>query len=130
MPPKAPGSSSGLFPVIHCNQEIPCDPCVSVCPKDFIFIDGQDIRKIPEFTARAACTGCQRCLVTLSWTGYYSGRFPQRFDNPIVSIPYELNRGSFLSGDEVEVVDTEGLSLGKLRVAKILTRARMIARLL
>ncbi|HID89996.1 MAG TPA: FAD-dependent oxidoreductase, partial [Anaerolineae bacterium] len=37
-----PEVEEGVFPVIHCAQEIPCDPCTSVCPNDCIIIEGDD----------------------------------------------------------------------------------------
>ena len=26
-----PQENIGVFPIIHCTQEIPCDPCASLC---------------------------------------------------------------------------------------------------
>ncbi|MHA1200444.1 MAG: 2Fe-2S iron-sulfur cluster-binding protein, partial [Candidatus Heimdallarchaeaceae archaeon] len=33
-----PIKEEGVYPVFHCNQEIPCNPCTSVCPKELIVI--------------------------------------------------------------------------------------------
>jgi sarcosine oxidase, subunit alpha len=34
-----PPAQSGVHPVFHCAQEIPCNPCTSVCPQQLIHID-------------------------------------------------------------------------------------------
>ena len=44
-----PENPSGVFPVFHCSQEIPCNPCTSVCPQHAIRIEGDDIMGLPEF---------------------------------------------------------------------------------
>jgi sarcosine oxidase, subunit alpha len=37
-------ASSGVHPVFHCAQAIPCNPCASVCPQHLIHVDEDDIR--------------------------------------------------------------------------------------
>ena len=32
-PRNYPAEETGVFPVLHCVQEIPCDPCTTVCPQ-------------------------------------------------------------------------------------------------
>ncbi|HET89855.1 MAG TPA: FAD-dependent oxidoreductase, partial [Chloroflexi bacterium] len=39
-----PEVEEGVFPVLHCAQEIPCNPCTSVCPQGAIVMEGEDIR--------------------------------------------------------------------------------------
>jgi NADPH-dependent 2,4-dienoyl-CoA reductase/sulfur reductase-like enzyme len=46
-PEVTPVQESSVFPVLHCVQEIPCDPCTTVCKQDLIYIDANDIRKLP-----------------------------------------------------------------------------------
>ena len=33
---KPPAREEGVFPIFHCYQEVPCNPCASVCPVDAI----------------------------------------------------------------------------------------------
>ncbi len=59
----APTQNAGsVFPVMHCRQEIPCDPCASVCPYGLIQIDSLNIRSLPQYSARddKNCIACER----------------------------------------------------------------------
>lgn len=57
---KLPDRESGVFPVIHCLQEIPCDPCSAVCPRKLIEVDRVDIRKTPVYQEENGCMWLQR----------------------------------------------------------------------
>ena len=52
---------TGITPVIHCNQEIPCNPCVSVCKQGVITIPGDSLLGKPEI-ANNKCIGCNKCV--------------------------------------------------------------------
>ncbi len=54
----AASAEVGVFPVIHCTQEIPCNPCTAVCPNDLIEMDRTDIRLLPSFVAEKGGKGC------------------------------------------------------------------------
>ena len=45
--------------IIECIQEIPCDPCVAICPVSSISM--KDINDIPKIDYNK-CTGCKRCV--------------------------------------------------------------------
>ncbi len=49
-------------PLIHCLQEIPCNPCETVCPVHAITLNPRrgNIMDIPEYTGE--CTGCMKCV--------------------------------------------------------------------
>jgi len=117
-------SSGGVFPVFHCEQEIPCNPCTSVCPRGLIRIDEDDIRRIPKFIADelgAACVGCERCVTIcpgLAITLVDRREDPER---PIVTIPFEFEPDRVAVGDEVVVLDTAGGSLGSVPVTEVKT---------
>jgi len=60
---KMPDLPEGVLPVFHCSQEIPCDPCSTLCPQHLIFIDQQDIRSTPKFVQdNFACKACLNVL--------------------------------------------------------------------
>ena len=50
--PALKNHESPVYPVLHCRQEIPCDPCVTVCPKRSIKLVGDSIMTVPEFSGR------------------------------------------------------------------------------
>jgi len=113
----------GVFPVLHCHQEIPCNPCTSVCPNRLIHIDSDDIRKLPEYREKAAdgCTGCQKCVVICPALAVTLVDYRKDAEFPSVTIPYEFLGESISEGDRVLAVDEEGEELGQVEVVK--TRA-------
>ena len=121
----APGgctSDGGVYPVLHCQQEIPCNPCASVCPQGLIRIDEDDIRSLPRFIADevgAACIGCERCVTVCP--GLAITLVDGRDDpaNPLITIPFEYGPDRLAIGDEVEVLDTVGDLLGTASVAEL-----------
>jgi sarcosine oxidase, subunit alpha len=122
-----PEAGSGVFPVLHCLQEIPCNPCSAVCPSELIRVDSADIRHRPRFlgTARGkACVGCASCVAVcpgLAITLVDYRKDPRR---PTVTLPYELSRDRIAVGDRVAVLDTVGEPLGTAEVSGIRTLPR------
>lgn len=113
-------AAEGLYPVFHCNQEIPCNPCSSICPKGLIFIENSDIRAIPAFTGNETdCVGCEKCITICPGLAITLLDFRADSQNPIVSIPYEFNYEMTPDTGKVTVLDTEGLVLGDLDVVKV-----------
>jgi ferredoxin len=112
-----PEIATGVSPVIHCTQEIPCDPCASICPQGLIYIDRRDIRQVPTFLGNNYCCGvCERCVAICPGLAITLVDYRNNPDLPTVSIPFEFARGSIAEGDTITVTDTEGTALGKLEV--------------
>jgi NADPH-dependent 2,4-dienoyl-CoA reductase/sulfur reductase-like enzyme/ferredoxin len=115
-----PEVSTGVMPVIHCTQEIPCNPCSSLCPHGLIYVDTKDIRQIPSFLGNSyCCEACERCVAGcpgLAITLVDSRGNP---DMPLVSIPYEFTREEIRKSDMVTVLDTEGTPLARLEVLSV-----------
>jgi len=118
-----PEDSGDVFPVLHCSQEIPCNPCTSVCSQGAIYIDPEDIRKVPDYIAQQLgkeCIACEKCInvcpglaITLvDMRGAVNG-------SVFVTIAYEFDRGSIQKGDVVTVTDTTGTVLGNVEVARV-----------
>jgi len=117
-----PDMEEGAFPVLHCNQEIPCNPCASVCPYNLITINSSDIRKNPVFLGSRngkKCIGCERCVVVCPGLAVTLVDFRKDPKMPTVTIPYELLEGTVKAEDRVIVVDTEGKELGKVEVMSV-----------
>jgi NADPH-dependent 2,4-dienoyl-CoA reductase/sulfur reductase-like enzyme/Fe-S-cluster-containing hydrogenase component 2/bacterioferritin-associated ferredoxin len=112
-----------VFPVMHCRQEIPCDPCSSVCPKNLIQIDPLDIRSLPEFcpTDEKNCIACERCVAICPGLAITLVDFRKDPEHPTVSIPLEFSEQYIDIGDRVPVTDVDGMVLGQFPV--IHTRA-------
>ncbi len=122
VPERTPGPESGVFPVLHCNQEIPCDPCTGVCPNDLIEIDKSDIRLLPSFVAEKAgkgCTGCEKCVAICPGLAITLVDYRKDADFPTVAIPFEFLKDTLKTGDSVVVEDTEGNALGRVEVGAV-----------
>ncbi len=109
-PPQLP-----VFPVIHCVQEIPCDPCASVCPLGLIGVDPQDIRQPPRFTGEKPCSGCGRCVAFCPGLAITLVDFRKNPENPTVSVPWEFVDVP-TPGTRVLAVDAQGAPLGEAEV--------------
>lgn len=110
-----------VFPVIHCTQEIPCDPCASVCPKHLIHIDKVDIRNVPSFCPEGekVCIGCERCVAVCPGLAITLVDYRKDNNYPTVTIPLEFNADNFKEDDYVTVTNTEGEPLASLPITKI-----------
>jgi len=144
-PPRLESIKTGaIMPVIHCIQEIPCNPCTSVCPTKSIYLekDSNDITQCRDIHTEictngskenavfsimglpvyhGSCIGCGKCinicpglaisLVDLRHCGEQG--------MPTVSLPYEILNQNISRGDDIDVVDIDGISLGVYKVVDI-----------
>jgi sarcosine oxidase, subunit alpha len=110
--------ASGVFPVFHCSQEIPCNPCTSVCPQHAIRIEGDDLMGLPEFTGDQ-CDACERCVAICPGLALTLVDLRKGDDHAIVTIPYEFTAATLKKGDTVTVLDTEGVMLGNVEVTRV-----------
>lgn len=115
-----PDVNDGVMPIIHCSQEIPCDPCSSICPQGLIYIDKSDIRAVPKFLGNSYCCGvCEKCVTICPGLAITLVDYQGNPDQPIVSIPYEFHFGLLKEGDTITVTDTTGNALGELEIHEI-----------
>lgn len=104
-----PTMNSGVMPVIHCRQEIPCDPCVYLCPKGFFLIDENDIRTIPVFTSDSQhCIGCERCVAGCPGMAITLVDYRKNAEMAHISIAVELTKDFLKIQDSVFLTDVDG----------------------
>jgi len=113
-----PEREDGVFPVLHCAQEIPCNPCTSVCSQGCIVVGGDDIRGLPEYVGDG-CIGCEKCVAICPALAITLVDYRQDRAAPTVTIPYEFLGRTIHEGDVVTVLDTEGGILGNVEVTKV-----------
>lgn len=111
----------GVFPVFHCMQEIPCNPCANVCPKDLIFIDEKDIRHLPHFDADRVdeCIACGRCVSVCPGLAISLVDFRKRSGTALVTLPVEQDNSEIAVGKSIHATDTDGTILGEFVIEKI-----------
>jgi sarcosine oxidase subunit alpha len=108
------------FPVLHCVEEIPCDPCRTVCPEGSITLvpNRGDILDVPTFSGE--CTGCLKCVAICPGLAItLVSDYDERESTAQVTIPFELIP-HFDVDDEITLTDTEGEIVGNGTVRKIL----------
>ncbi len=115
--PAAKDHDKPVYPVLHCRQEIPCNPCVTVCPKKSIKLSGESIMNTPKFTGD--CIGCYKCLLICPGLAITIVDYRKDKENPTVAIPFEIGRGLVKKGDRVRLTGWEGKDLGEAEVVDV-----------
>lgn len=115
-----PRQNKGVIPVLHCFQEIPCNPCSALCSQGLIKISTTDIRKVPEFIGTSeSCKGCLKCVIGCPGLAITLVDYRHDPDLPLVTIPFEFGEERIKKGDFVIVTDTEGFELDDLEVLAV-----------
>ncbi|MEI7529356.1 MAG: FAD-dependent oxidoreductase [Elusimicrobiota bacterium] len=115
--PALKNHESPVYPVLHCRQEIPCNPCVTVCPKKSIKLAGESIMAVPKFSGE--CIGCFKCLIICPGLAVTLVDYRKDKNSPAVAVPFEIGRGLVKKGDTVNLTDCEGADLGKAEVTDV-----------
>jgi NADPH-dependent 2,4-dienoyl-CoA reductase/sulfur reductase-like enzyme/Fe-S-cluster-containing hydrogenase component 2/bacterioferritin-associated ferredoxin len=119
-----PAAEEGVFPVFHCTQEVPCNPCTSVCPQQAIRTENDTLTGLPYFVDSAACTGCAGCVAVCPGLAVTLVDYRKDPEHPLVVLPYEVWREKVAVGQSVPVTDVEGAILGYYAVEKVKTRKK------
>jgi sarcosine oxidase, subunit alpha len=117
-----PAAEDGVFPVFHCSQEIPCNPCTSVCPQELIWIDPADIRGVPEYLGPARgeeCLGCEKCVVICPGLAVTLVDYRMEPSHPTVTMAWEFPADSVVVGQQLVALDDEGAVIGTAEVTDI-----------
>jgi Fe-S-cluster-containing hydrogenase component 2/bacterioferritin-associated ferredoxin len=127
---RKPGSTAGLeievppsrlFPVIRCIQEIPCDPCIHVCPKDMIKMKGDPVFGLPE-VVKDECTGCTMCVAACPGLAITLVDMRSEEETASVVVPFELLEEVVVEDREVDAVDIDGNFVCRAAVERVARR--------
>ena len=121
---KPPPSEKGVFPVFHCYQEVPCNPCTSVCPAGAIKTEGDRLTGLPFMEDLDRCTGCAACAAICPGLSITLVDYRDDPRHPLVTFPYEAWRDRVRVGQKVPVTDIEGAVLGHYAVEKVTSRKK------
>lgn len=109
---------TGVFPVIHCIQEIPCNPCTTVCPTNSIHTEDGGLMSLPVYYGN--CIGCYKCVLICPGLAITLVDYRKDKENPLVTIPYEVFNIPKTEGEEIELMDIEGNSLGFYTIISVI----------
>ncbi|MCD4817193.1 MAG: FAD-dependent oxidoreductase [Candidatus Cloacimonetes bacterium] len=112
-----PTEKVGIYPVIHCLQEIPCNPCTTVCPTNSINIENNEIMGIPFYKGK--CIGCNKCVLICPGLAITLVDYRKNPELPIVTVPYEISNIPVKVGDFVQAVDINGDFLSEVKIVNI-----------
>ncbi|MGD2188069.1 MAG: FAD-dependent oxidoreductase, partial [Desulfobacterales bacterium] len=121
---KQPPREQGVFPIFHCYQKVPCNPCTSVCPVGAIRTEKDEITGLPYLVDLDACTGCGSCVAVCPGLSMILVDYRDDPDHPLVTLPYEIWRERIEVDQNVPVTDVDGAILGYYPVQKISTRRK------
>jgi sarcosine oxidase subunit alpha len=122
-----PEGEEGVMPVIHCLQEIPCNPCSTICPTRSIQLEGDPLLGLPRYDGR--CIGCGKCVLICPGLAITLVDYRRDREMPIVTIPYEMSHVRLAVGSKVAGVDIDGKALGEFEVAALQQNRENLTRL-
>ena len=122
-----PDGEEGVMPIIHCLQEIPCNPCSTVCPTESIRMEGDPLLGLPRYDGR--CIGCAKCVLICPGLAITLVDYRRDRANPIVTVPFEMSHVPLAVGDKVRGVDIDGNPLGEFEVAALQQNRENLTRL-
>jgi len=104
-----------VFPMIWCTEEIPCNPCTVVCPRNLIEIPGS-IMQLPQYTG--GCIGCGKCVAVCPGLAInlVINDYDPKGEKALLMMPFEFGIGVAPPGTEVVTVNQEGDTVGSGRI--------------
>jgi Pyruvate/2-oxoacid:ferredoxin oxidoreductase delta subunit len=83
-----PPDEKGVMPIFHCQQEVPCNPCTSVCPEGAIRTEADAITGLPYLVKGTQCKGCMACVAICPGLAVTLVDFRKDPERPTVTLPY------------------------------------------
>jgi sarcosine oxidase subunit alpha len=121
---EAPKEEHGVFPVFHCHQEVPCNPCATVCPEGAIRTEGDRITGLPYIVDMDLCKGCMNCVFVCPGLAVTLVDYRKDSAYAVVTLPYEIGRERVEVGQKVPVTDLDGGILGYYPVEKVVSNEK------
>ena len=114
----------GVLPVFHCFQEVPCNPCTSVCSEQIIRTERDEITGLPYCTDEDACKGCLNCVAVCPGLAVTLVDYRKDPANPVVTLPYEIWRDRVEKGQMIAVTADDGAILGEYPVKRVVANRK------
>ena len=117
-------AETGVFPVFHCYQEVPCNPCTSVCAEKIIRTEKDALTGLPYCTDTGACQGCMACVAICPGLAVTLVDYRKDPETPVVTLPYEVWRDRVEKGQTIEVTGDDGAVLGEFPVKRVIANRK------
>ena len=112
----------GAVAVLECLEDIPCNPCESICKFDAITV-GEDITTPPLLT-EDNCVGCRSCVPICPGQAIFIVDESLPDEKAAVEMPYEY-RPLPQKGDIVTALDRAGQKIGDATVTSVKKTEKM-----
>jgi Fe-S-cluster-containing hydrogenase component 2 len=112
----------GAVAVLECLEDIPCNPCESICKFDAITV-GEDITTPPLLT-EGNCVGCRSCVPICPGQAIFLVDESLPDDRAAIEMPYEY-RPLPQKGDIVIALDRAGQQIGDATVTAVKKTEKM-----
>lgn len=108
----------GPVVIIECAEDIPCNPCETICPNGAIKV-GFPITNLPELNEEK-CSGCGKCIPICPGLAIFVLNYNFNEKESSLTIPYE-----FLplpsKGEKVKCFDRNGKYVCKGEIVKVIS---------
>lgn len=113
--------SKGPVPIIECIEEIPCNPCETVCDRHLIKV-GKPITNYPRLIdPDGKCTGCTKCITICPGLAIFIVDKTYSENEASIALPYE-ELPIPVQGEKIVGIDRAGNSVCKGFVQRVLSR--------
>ncbi|MFW9990621.1 MAG: FAD-dependent oxidoreductase [Candidatus Odinarchaeota archaeon] len=116
-----PDREDGVFPVFHCFQKIPCNPCTAVCPIDQIETEENEIINLPYFKDEEECRACGRCVAVCPGLAVTLVDYRKDAELPTVTLPFEMDIKEMKEGEKITLLDDKSEILGDFEIKRVRT---------
>jgi NADPH-dependent 2,4-dienoyl-CoA reductase/sulfur reductase-like enzyme/Fe-S-cluster-containing hydrogenase component 2/bacterioferritin-associated ferredoxin len=115
-----PKTETGMLPIFHCTQEVPCNPCTTVCPQKAIHTENDTLLGLP-FRQEGGdpCNGCLNCVAVCPGLAITLIDYRKDGDHPLVTLPFEVGRATVEKGQRIGVTDVDGQLLATVPVVNV-----------
>jgi sarcosine oxidase, subunit alpha len=114
-----PAAEEGVLPIFHCSQEVPCNPCTTVCPQNAVHTEDDRLTGLPWRDENQTCTGCLNCVAVCPGLAITLIDFRKDAEHPLVTLPYEIGRQAVAKGQLIGITDVDGSLLAQVPVVNI-----------
>jgi len=102
--------------IISCPEEIPCNPCETICPFQAITV-GTPITNLPVFH-QERCTGCGKCITVCPGLAISVLNYNYSSTEAALTVPYELLPRP-AAGDKITAVDAAGRPVAAGKIVRV-----------